>query len=202
MTKQNSESSDSRDTIIKKIQEQICTPLAINDLAELKSWLLVEVKNLKGRESIYNSLLHVESTEITQMTKFELLNLLNNELHILTISEYAKMCGRTLNDLGTPEANELHMILGIVTEAGESADAYKKNFAYGRDLDRVNVSEELGGDCMWYIQNWFNMTGMSLYRSLYANIEKLKARYPDGFEQDKAYERDLITERKILEKHV
>ncbi len=189
-------------TRIEQIQDEICSHLGINDISELKSWLLVEVKNRKGDDTIFESLINIKSTLLTQMTKFELLNHINNDLNILTLPEYAKMCSRTLNDIGTPEANEMHMILGIVTEAGEAADAYKKNFAYGRELDRINVSEELGGDCIWYIQNWFNMTGMSINRSLYANIEKLKARYPDGFSQDKAYSRDLLTERSILEKHV
>ena len=32
------------------------------------------------------------------------------------------------------------------------------------------------------------------------NINKLKARFPEKFTQDKAYNRDLDTEREILEK--
>ena len=33
-------------------------------------------------------------------------------------------------------------------------------------------------------------------------INKLKARFPDKFTEDDAFNRDLTTERKVLEEHV
>lgn len=42
-----------------------------------------------------------------------------------------------------------HGVIGICTEIGELQDQFKKNLIYGRELDPVNVVEELG-DIAWY----------------------------------------------------
>lgn len=44
-----------------------------------------------------------------------------------------------------------------------------------------------------------NALGSDFGSVMERNIEKLKARYPDKFTEDKATNRDLDTERKILE---
>ena len=116
----------------------------------------------------------------------------------LTLEEYSKLTGRTLSDCGSPIMNDLHMVLGMQTEVSEIADVYKKHIAYGKNLDLVNVKEELG-DAMWYIQNMCNMNNWSLEEILYTNIEKLKSRYPEKFTNDNALNRDLDKEREILE---
>lgn len=116
----------------------------------------------------------------------------------LTLEEYSKLTGRTLSDCGSSIMNDLHMILGMQTEVAEIADVYKKHIAYGKDLDLVNVKEEIG-DLLWYVQNMCNENNWSLEEILYTNIEKLKARYPEKFTSDNALNRDLDKEREILE---
>lgn len=116
----------------------------------------------------------------------------------LTLEEYSKLTGRTLSDCGNSIMNDLHMVLGMQTEVAEIADVYKKHIAYGKNLDLVNVKEEIG-DAMWYIQNMCNMNNWSLEEILYTNIEKLKSRYPEKFSNDNALNRDLDKEREILE---
>jgi NTP pyrophosphatase (non-canonical NTP hydrolase) len=71
---------------------------------------------------------------------------------IQTLAEYQQLASRTCPDLGTPEKNLLHMNLGITTEVGEFLDVIKKNLAYGKPLDVVNLGEELA-DMAWYIAN-------------------------------------------------
>ena len=95
-------------------------------------------------------------------------------------------------------SDELHMVMGISTEAGELLDAYKKHFAYGKDLDVVNVGEEIA-DIMWYISNLCRIKGIDLEEMMQRNIDKLKARYPEKFTQENALNRDLNNERNILE---
>lgn len=112
--------------------------------------------------------------------------------------EYMKLSANTCADLKTAEANNNHMLMGMVTEVGELVDAYKKHYAYGKVLDKVNVKEELG-DLMFYISNFCRMNNINLEDQLTINIDKLKARYPHKFDSDKAINRDLDTERKILE---
>lgn len=92
----------------------------------------------------------------------------------------------------------LHAALGLATEAGEILDALKKHMFYGKPLDEVNLKEELG-DTSWYQAIAIDALGTSLEDIQRVNIDKLKARYPDGFDNEKAINRNLDTEREILE---
>ena len=92
----------------------------------------------------------------------------------------------------------MHMVLGMLTETGEIADVYKKNLAYKKPVDLVNVKEEIG-DLMWYISELCNYYNWDLEDILQTNIDKLRARFPEKFTTDNAINRDLITERIILE---
>jgi NTP pyrophosphatase (non-canonical NTP hydrolase) len=94
--------------------------------------------------------------------------------------------------------DDLHMVLGMQTEAAEIADVYKKTIAYKKPLDFVNIKEEVG-DLMWYVANLCNMNGWDLREILDTNIAKLEARYPEKFTEEQAINRDLDNERQILE---
>lgn len=93
----------------------------------------------------------------------------------------------------------LHGSIGITTEAGELLDAVKKYIFYGRELDVVNIKEEIG-DLMYYSALLADEFGFNLNLILQNNIEKLRARYPEKFTEDSAINRDLGKEREILEK--
>ncbi|SRR6056300_595694 len=92
----------------------------------------------------------------------------------------------------------LHAGIGISTEAGELLDALKKHIFYGKELDRVNMAEEVG-DLFWYIAIIADELGFEFESVMEKNIEKLKARYGEKFSQEKANLRDLAQERSILE---
>lgn len=116
----------------------------------------------------------------------------------MDFKEYTENTAKTAPDLGGSFQDQLHMVMGISTEANEILDAYKKAFAYGKPLDVVNVGEELG-DLFWYVSNLMRILGIDFEDTLQINIDKLKARYPDGrFDKDKAVNRDLSKEREIL----
>lgn len=112
--------------------------------------------------------------------------------------EYQDETERTAPQLGSELEDQLHMVVGISTEAGELLDAYKKHWAYGKELDRVNVKEELG-DLLWYMSNLMRMLDIDFERTLETNVAKLKARYKEKFSTDEALNRDLKVERMILE---
>ncbi len=116
----------------------------------------------------------------------------------MEIREYQEAAARTLADLNNPLLNDLHMVTGMVTESAEIADAYKKHFAYGKELDLVNVKEELG-DLLWYIVGLCTMHNWDPKDIMANNIAKLRARYPEKFNQEQALNRDLNAERNILE---
>ena len=93
----------------------------------------------------------------------------------------------------------LHGSCGIATEAGELLDAMKKHIFYGKEVDTVNVVEEVG-DLMWYIAIILDELGVEFEDVMDKNINKLKARYGNKFSEDSANSRNLDKERKVLEK--
>lgn len=92
----------------------------------------------------------------------------------------------------------LHAILGVSSEAGELVDAMKKHMIYGKPLDLVNLSEEVG-DVMWYLALLCKHCGVSFEQVWAANIAKLAKRYPEKFSEDAALNRDIGAERQILD---
>lgn len=91
-----------------------------------------------------------------------------------------------------------HAITGIFTEGGEMADALKRHFYYGTELDLVNLQEECG-DIVWYLQLLVKALGTTLEEVMDTNEAKLKARYGDKFTEESAVNRNLEAERQILE---
>jgi NTP pyrophosphatase (non-canonical NTP hydrolase) len=116
----------------------------------------------------------------------------------MELKEYMEKAWRTCPTLGTRQADNVHMLFGMLTEAGELTDIFKKNLAYKKPIDWVNAQEEVG-DLMWYIVNFCYMNNFDLGEILATNIAKLKARYPEKFTEEKANNRDLGKEREILE---
>lgn len=70
--------------------------------------------------------------------------------------------------------------LGLTGEAGEFADLVKKHLFHGRPLVLEKAAKELG-DTLWYLAMAADALGLSLSEVATLNIEKLRARYPDGF---------------------
>lgn len=101
-----------------------------------------------------------------------------------------------LNDDGLKRL--LHAGIGLSTESGEFLDALKKHIFYGKELDKVNLAEEMG-DLFWYMAIVADELGFEFEEVMERNITKLKARYGEKFSEEKAENRDLDTERKILD---
>jgi NTP pyrophosphatase (non-canonical NTP hydrolase) len=116
----------------------------------------------------------------------------------MQINEYVELASMTNAELGSPTLNNIHMILGMLTETGELADVFKKNIAYGKEIDWINVQEEMG-DIFWYLGNFCKMNNFNLEDILANNIKKLQARYPNKFTKEDALNRNLEVERKVLE---
>jgi len=103
-------------------------------------------------------------------------------------------------DTGLTKTQDLlHASMGLVTEAGEFQDMLKKHLYYGRELDEINLKEEIG-DVLWYCAIALNALGTDFETVMQTNIDKLRARFPEKFTEDNANSRDLDKEREILEK--
>ncbi len=90
----------------------------------------------------------------------------------------------------------LHALLGVMTEAGELAEALEIAFRTG--FDHVNLLEE-SGDIKWYLAMLARALGNEWDADEKRNIEKLRKRFPEKFTETHANERDLVGEREILE---
>ena len=105
----------------------------------------------------------------------------------MTANEYQKLAFVTA---GTTDAEEMLMngALGLNGEAGEVADIIKKYKFQGHELDREHLAEEIS-DVMWYIALLATALDTNLESIMEMNIDKLKARFPDGFDVDKSVNR-------------
>lgn len=117
--------------------------------------------------------------------------------------DYTLASGRTFayrqQPLSENTTDALHCVIGMVTESGELADAFKKHIYYGKELDIINVAEEIG-DTLWYIHNLCRLMDLDIEKIMQNNIDKLMKRFPEKFTTDNAINRDLDAERKELEK--
>lgn len=116
----------------------------------------------------------------------------------MDLKTYQNSAVVTLPNLSTHDDNITHMLFGMLTELGELTDVFKRNLAYGKDYDIVNIKEELG-DIMWYWVNLCTILGFDPEEVLQVNINKLATRFADKFTQAEALNRDLVRERKVLE---
>ena len=108
----------------------------------------------------------------------------------MTINEYQTAALRTAQtDKLTASDLLLNSALGLCGESGEVADLVKKHRFQGHDLDIDHVAKELG-DISWYLAVGAYSIGYDLETILQMNVDKLKARYPDGFSTDRSLHRD------------
>ena len=91
---------------------------------------------------------------------------------------------KELNDLG----GVLNGCLGLAGESGEVLDMVKKWVFHEKELDKDHLKKEIG-DVMWYVAMLCESFGFSLDEILQMNVDKLKARYPEGFDPEKANHR-------------
>ncbi len=106
----------------------------------------------------------------------------------MTINEYQKLAMTTLNPALNKKDVLINGVMGLCGEAGEAIDIVKKHLAQGHELDREHLIKELG-DIAWYLAEVATVLDVDLEEVLTRNIEKLKARYPEGFSTEKSIHR-------------
>ena len=103
----------------------------------------------------------------------------------MKINEYQELAMRTAN----PKCKNLSNVgLGLAGEAGEAADLIKKHLHHEHELDKDHLAKELG-DVAWYIALGCEVIGIDMETVLQRNIDKLKARYPEGFSTEHSLHR-------------
>ena len=114
----------------------------------------------------------------------------------MTGSEYQKLAMRTndgkaterLGFLTSRDENKvvdfgglINGCLGLAGESGETLDMIKKWVFHEKELDKEHLKKEIG-DVMWYVAMICESAGFDLDDVMQTNVDKLKSRYPEGFD--------------------
>ena len=78
--------------------------------------------------------------------------------------------------------------LGLSGEVGEFNDMIKKWIFHEKELDMEHAKKEMG-DVLWYVAMMCESFGWNMEDVMQTNIDKLKARYPEGFSADRSLHR-------------
>jgi len=109
-------------------------------------------------------------------------------------NDYQKEALRTASSI-KEEDLILNGALGLAGESGEVADIIKKYMFQGHELDKEKLIDELGDVC-WYIAILAKGLNVELDEVLIHNVEKLRRRYPKGFDAQKSINRDEDSKKK------
>ena len=108
----------------------------------------------------------------------------------MTLNEYQELAQRTSKKELTPREHLYNGILGLAGETGECADLVKKHCYQDARPIHDALLDELG-DVLWYAAETAVALGVTLDEVAQHNIEKLRRRYPEGFEADRSLHREV-----------
>lgn len=131
----------------------------------------------------------VVSSMLENDKKKELLEFVSGleEMGGMTGNEYQRLAMRTCSTTD-PAKQMMHSICGLASETGEVAGIMQKKYQ-GHKFDREHMAKELG-DCLWMIAEACTSIDMKMEEVMQMNIDKLRARYPEGFSAERSLHRD------------
>ena len=106
----------------------------------------------------------------------------------MTLREYQELARRTQNFELTNKERMLHALHGISAETGEIHGFFQKIYQ-GHEFSVDELKKEIG-DLEWFVSELCDCMGFELEDVCRGNIEKLKKRYPEGFEAERSVNRD------------
>lgn len=118
----------------------------------------------------------------------EIYEISNEKRPGLTANAYQKEAMKTLNPALTRKDVLLNGVMGLCGESGEAIDIVKKHLHQGHSLDKERLAGELG-DIAWYLAETAYALDIPLEQILRRNLEKLKNRYPEGFDTNRSRNR-------------
>ena len=106
----------------------------------------------------------------------------------MEFDHYQALALRTANPDLDPRERLCNAALGLAGEAGEAADLLKKHLFHNHPLDRAKLQKELG-DVLWYLAALAHAADLTLDEIASHNLDKLRARYPEGFDAARSQQR-------------
>jgi NTP pyrophosphatase (non-canonical NTP hydrolase) len=107
----------------------------------------------------------------------------------MTVDEYQNLAARTMNKQLTRCDQVMHALHGMVGEIGEIHSLYQKVYQ-GHNIDPDHLKKELG-DLLWFIAEMCTAKGWPMEEIMKLNIDKLRARYPEGFDAEHSLHRKV-----------
>ena len=104
----------------------------------------------------------------------------------LGLDDYQALAARTISCKHSVDMI-YHALHGMVGEIGEIHSLFQKEYQ-GHRIDNEHLKKELG-DLMWFIAEFCTAEMWDMSEIGRMNIEKLKARYPDGFSEERSLHR-------------
>lgn len=98
-----------------------------------------------------------------------------------------RLVGKAVID-GVDLGGIFNACLGLSGEVGEFNDMVKKWVFHENELDIDHAKKELG-DIAWYLAMACESFGWNLDEIMQMNVDKLKTRYPEGFDTSRANNR-------------
>ena len=111
--------------------------------------------------------------------------------------KYQKLAMTTLNPEIEKKDVLVNAVMGLCAEAGEATDLVKKHLFQGHELKKEELVKELG-DVAWYLAEAATALDVDLSVILEKNIEKLKQRFPKGFDAERSMYRYFGSEDRGL----
>ena len=111
----------------------------------------------------------------------EVYEICNNVRKAMTVNDYQKQAMKSLNPALSSKDVLINGVMGLCGESGEAIDIVKKHLHQGHELDRKKLAAELG-DIAWYLAETAWALNIPLEEIFRGNLDKLKRRYPEGFD--------------------
>lgn len=107
----------------------------------------------------------------------------------MTGNEYQALAMRTCSiPYEDRQGMLVHATTGLASEAGEFAGLLQKTYQ-GHAYDREHAIRELG-DCVWMVAEACTALDTTMERVMQANIDKLRKRFPEGFDPERSLHRE------------
>ena len=105
----------------------------------------------------------------------------------MNMNQDQALAQRTMNPCLDSFEQIYHALHGLSSEVGELHGLYQKRYQ-GHELDVAHLKKE-AGDILWFLAELCTAYGWMLDDIAKLNIDKLKARYPEGFAEDRSLNR-------------
>ena len=110
----------------------------------------------------------------------------------MTINTYQQLAARTINHALDRDEMINHAVFGLSGEVGEISSLFQKVYQ-GHELNESDLRKEIG-DTTWMLAELCTAYGWDMEQVCIENIEKLRKRFPKGFDSERSVNRKKYEE--------